>query len=112
MAAELAKKLRQSPTEPERAMWRILHPFRRAGHHFRRQVPLGPYFVDFASLSECLVIEIDGDSHATKVAEVADAERDNYLAARGFKVLRFWNNDVLRNPEGVYHAIAVLLGSS
>lgn len=111
LVTDLARKLRKSPGEPERAMWRILHPFRAAGHHFRRQVRLGPYFVDFASLTEGLIIEVDGETHTTLDAVAADAERDSYLASRGFRVLRFWNNEVMSNPEGVYQVLAAALGA-
>src|SRR3954462_484689 len=93
VSTELARKLRQQSSPPERAMWRILHQFRQQGHHFRRQVRLGPYYVDYASLEEFIVIEVDGGTHTTDEASRKDSVRDGYLKTRGFQVLRFWNND-------------------
>jgi very-short-patch-repair endonuclease len=86
-------------------MWRLLHPFRQRGVHFRRQVLIGSYYVDFACLSPGLVIEVDGDTHGTDMAKGNDAVRDDYLRGRGFLILRFWNNDVMRSPDGVYTVI-------
>jgi very-short-patch-repair endonuclease len=83
-------------------MWSILQPFRNAGYHFRRQVQLGAYYVDFVSFSHSLVIEVDGGTHTTDVAVRNDTSRDDYLKGRGFQVLRFWNNEVMMNPDGVY----------
>jgi very-short-patch-repair endonuclease len=81
-------------------MWKMLRSFRN--HHFRRQVQLGSYYVDFVSISAALVIEVDGDTHTVGATPANDELRDNYLTARGFRVLRFWNNDVMNNPDGVY----------
>jgi very-short-patch-repair endonuclease len=102
---ELSKKLRRQFGEPERAMWRILHPLRQQGYHFRRQVEIGTYFVDFACHRPATVIEVDGETHASDLAKSNDAVRDDYLQGRGYRVLRFWNNEVTGNPEGVYHVI-------
>jgi very-short-patch-repair endonuclease len=90
-------------------MWRLLYPLRRQGHHFRRQAEIGPYFVDFAFVNERLVIEVDGETHVGEAAEAVDAARDAYLKSQGFTVLRFWNNDVMQNPEGVYDTIVAAL---
>src|SRR5687767_14610690 len=87
-------------------MWRILYPFRQDGVHFRRQVQIGTYYVDFACMRPSLVIEVDGNTHGTDLAESNDAVRDDYLRGRGFRVLRFWNNDVFQNPDGVYDVIS------
>ncbi|HVX82935.1 MAG TPA: endonuclease domain-containing protein [Devosiaceae bacterium] len=111
MSNELGRRLRKISGEPERAMWRLLWPLRQVGHHFRRQTQIGPYFVDFAALAEKLVIEVDGDTHASEAAIEADAKRDSYLKSRGFTVLRFWNNDVTQNPEGVFTVISAELQS-
>ena len=70
-------------------MWRILWPFRQRGCHFRRQVQLGSYYVDFACIAAKLVIEVDGDTHGSEQGIVADGSRDEYLAGRGILVLRF-----------------------
>jgi very-short-patch-repair endonuclease len=86
-------------------MWRLLYPFRQRGMHFRRQVQIGSYYVDFACLALSLVIEVDGDTHSSDLARSNDAVRDDYLKGRGFFILRFWNNEVMQSPEGVYAAI-------
>jgi very-short-patch-repair endonuclease len=73
------------------------------GSRFRQQVPLGPYVVDFLCVKSRLIIEIDGGQHATAVE--ADEERTTWLKSRRFRVIRFWNNEVLENIEGVLAAI-------
>ena len=85
-------------TEPERRLWRVLRDSLPA-LHWRKQVPLGPYFADFASHAAKLIIELDGGQHAT--AEAYDRNRTQYLEGEGFRVLRFWNDDVLTNLDGV-----------
>jgi very-short-patch-repair endonuclease len=75
---------------------------------FRQQAPLGPYVVDFFCPERRLVIEVDGGQHATAIS--ADSERTAWLEQRGFRVIRFWNNDVLQNPDGVIAAILHALG--
>jgi very-short-patch-repair endonuclease len=86
-------------------MWAILYHFRQRGFRFRRQMNIGPYYVDFACLAPAVVIEVDGDTHAESTAQSNDAVRDDYLRGRGFRVLRFWNNDVMGNSDGVYSVI-------
>jgi very-short-patch-repair endonuclease len=73
---------------------------------FRRQHPVGPYFADFACLELALIVELDGGQHNSAAGRQGDAVRDEYLASRGFVVLRFWDNDVLRTPMAVLSAIA------
>ncbi len=90
-------------------MWRILKGFRQGGVHFRRQVHIGSYYVDLACFQPSLAIEVDGSTHGHQIAQSNDALRDDYLRGRGFRVLRFWNGDVLRNPEGVFQAVALEL---
>ncbi len=99
MANERARALRRNQTDAEKKLWSIL---RRdgLGHSFRRQHPIGPYIVDFVCLSRRLVIEADGGQHNEKQAAHDDA-RTTWLEARGYSVLRFWNNDILGNIEGV-----------
>jgi len=104
---ERAKALRASLTPPERALWEVLRAS-RLGVKFQRQVVLPPYVADFASRSARLVVELDGDSHAGREAE--DAARTAALEARGYRVVRFTNSDVLTNIEGVARAILVALG--
>jgi very-short-patch-repair endonuclease len=91
-------------TDAERAIWRIL----RQGfpdHHFRRQVPIRHFIADFACHQAKLVIEVDGSQHETEV----DAPRSAIIEAEGYKVIRFWNNEVLGNPDGVWIAIDAAL---
>jgi len=90
-------------TEPERRLWRALRDA-LPGWRWRKQVPLGPYFADFASHSAKLIIELDGGQHAS--AEDYDANRTRFLEAEGFHVLRFWNDDILTNMDGVLQRIA------
>jgi len=99
MASPIARKLRSRPTEAERKLWVLLRAKQLAGYRFRRQVPLGTYVVDFLCFSKRLILEIDGGQHA--LLEEADRARTAWLDAQGFRVLRFWNNDVLANPDGV-----------
>ena len=93
-----ARTLRRDATEAEKKLWQHLRqpPFKQ--YHFRRQATIGPYFADFASHQLRIVIEVDGGQHADNVA---DDRRTAYLASEGYLVLRFWNNDVLGNLEGV-----------
>jgi len=89
-------------TDAERRLWYRLRAHRFDGHKFKRQVPIGPYIVDFACLGQKLVIEVDSGQHAESRS---DAVRDNDLRREGFRVLRFWNNDVLQNTDGVLETI-------
>jgi very-short-patch-repair endonuclease len=109
LTTELARKLRRNPPEPERRMWAILHPLRRQGYNFRRQVEIGSYYADFACRQPALVIEVDGETHSTDLATTNDAVRDDYFTGRGYRVLRFWNNEVTHNAEGVYLTIVAAL---
>lgn len=105
----LPRKFRANPSPAEVRLWRILHGFRFDGFHFRRQVAIGSYVVDFACLHAGLVIEADGDSHGSDLARTNDATRDDYLTGRGFAVLRFSNYDIRSNGDGVFTAIAAAL---
>jgi very-short-patch-repair endonuclease len=100
-----AKRLRKDMTDAERRLWYRLRAHRFDSYKFKRQIPIGPYIVDFACLGQKLIIEVDGGQHADNSNDMA---RDNYLKAEGFRVLRFWNNDVLRNTDG---ALEVILGA-
>lgn len=102
-----AKRLRSDMTAPERMLWSALRAG-QLGIKFQRQVVLAPYIADFAARSERLVIEIDGDTHAHSVR--ADARRTQALEARGYRVLRFTNSDVMTNLEGVVRFILIALG--
>lgn len=103
-----ARQLRRDQTDAEATLWRVLRS-RGLGVKFRRQYPVGPYITDFASIERGLVVELDGSGHATPEGRAHDAERTRYLNAAGFRVLRFWNNEVLTNLDGVVQAIQAVL---
>ena len=107
MPNQNARQLRKNMTEAERALWRLLRQRQINGLRFRRQVPIDHYIVDFACLEARLVIEVDGGQH---FESQSDMKRDAYLRSQGFRVLRFWNNDVLSNPDGVHRTITDALG--
>ncbi len=90
-------------TDAEQAVWRRLRGKRPEGYRFRKQVPLGPYIVDFACMDPKLVVELGGGQHTVSAAR--DAIRTRRLEAHGFRVLRFWNNQVAANMEAVLDAI-------
>ena len=98
-----ARELRRDMTPAERKLWQVLKARQMDGHRFRRQHPMGPYVADFACLEIGVVIEVDGGQHDESEN---DLHRDRFMEAKGFKVLRFWNNDVLANLEGVCSVIA------
>jgi len=108
VSVRIARKLRNNPTEAERRLWSRLRRKQTDGHRFRRQVPLGPYVADFVCFDARLIVEADGGQHADRVAH--DSERTVWLEAQGYRVLRFWNNDVLSNTDGVIESIRVALG--
>jgi len=106
MSLRYAKKLRSNMTDAERRLWYRLRAHRFGGIKFKRQVPIGPYIVDFACLSQKLVLEIDGGQHA---GNEADLVREQKLRDEGFKVLRFWNNDVLKRTDTVLELVMAAL---
>ncbi len=106
----IAKRLRDNPTSAENHLWFHLRAKQLGGHKFRRQQPIGNYIVDFACLRQKLIIELDGGQHANQVQR--DQLRDSWLRSQGFKVLRFWNNDVFENTEGVLETILQELSPS
>ena len=97
-----ARQLRRDTTDAEKKLWQRLRQLPLSQSHFRRQATIGPYFADFACHQTRIVIEIDGGQHAQSVT---DQQRTHYLEARGYRVLRFWNNDVLANVDGVIDRI-------
>ncbi|HUC65134.1 MAG TPA: endonuclease domain-containing protein [Stellaceae bacterium] len=94
-----ARRLRRDMTEAEKIIWRLLRARQLAGYTFRRQEPIGRYIVDFVCFQPRLVVEIDGGQHADPTRY--EEERTGFLEREGFRVLRFWNNEVLENREGV-----------
>ena len=101
-----ARGLRQRQTEAEHRIWSRLRGRRLCGCKFRRQHPVGPYFADFACIEIGLAIELDGGQHAEKRAQTHDVIRSDVLAGYGLEVMRFWDNDVLRETDAVIAAIA------
>ena len=106
-----AREMRSAPTQAERKLWwHLRYRLSTPGTHFRRQVQIGRYIADFASHDLKLIIEVDGSQHGERTA--ADEERTHDLERRGYRVLRFWNNDVLRNIEGVLEVIQSAITST
>lgn len=100
-----ARNLRANPTEAERKFWTLLRGKQLLHLRFRRQQPLGPYVADFYCPAAKLVVELDGGQHASERTAAYDEGRSDYLTAHGLRVLRFWNTDLLRDPEAVLEAI-------
>jgi very-short-patch-repair endonuclease len=109
MANEVARRLRKTMTPQEVKVWVHLRSWRERGYHFRRQAPRKGYIVDFVCLKHRLVIEIDGGQHNFDSHQGRDRNRDNTLGRSGFRVLRFWNNDVDCNLAGVLESIDQVL---
>ena len=101
----LARQLRQQSTDAERILWSQLRRNALEGVKFKREHPIGPYIVDFVSLENRLIVELDGGQHNELEGQESDKERTEWLEKKGYRVLRFWNNDVLTNIEGVYNTI-------
>jgi len=89
-------------TDAEQALWKLLRRKQLDGHRIRKQVPIDQYIVDFCCLDARLIIELDGGQHSESAA---DSARDARLQSQHFRVLRFWNDDVLKNPEGVMQVV-------
>ena len=99
-----ARMMRADPTDAEQKLWRHMrHRLSKPGTHFRRQVQIGRYIADFASHKAKLIVEVDGGQHIERAAY--DTERTRMFEANGYRVLRYWNNDVLANIDGVLEDI-------
>jgi very-short-patch-repair endonuclease len=103
MDIAVARRLRKRTTDAEQKLWFFLRRRALDGCRFRRQAPIGRYFVDFICHERRLIVEVDGSQHAERQAY--DAARTQWLEAQGYKVLRFWNNDVLQNTDSVREQI-------
>ena len=98
-----ARILRHNPTEAESKLWSRLRARQLRGIHFRRQHAIGRYIVDFCAPRQKLIIELDGSQHLDR--EEQDQERTSFLTTKGYRVLRFWNHEVMNNLQGVITAI-------
>ena len=107
---ERSRQLRNNPTLAEKKLWTVLRNRQRGGVRFNRQVPIGSYICDFVARTEKLVIELDGGQHSAQADY--DTARTTCLRAKGYRVIRFWNNDVLENLEGVVSKIERILKDS
>jgi very-short-patch-repair endonuclease len=105
-----AKAMRSEMTEAELKLWNALRANRLMGLKFRRQVPIGPYIVDFACPSKRLIVEADGSQHADDMAY--DAKRTAFLEQSGWTILRFWNDDVMKDIDGACQHIVSAAGFS
>jgi very-short-patch-repair endonuclease len=104
-----ARALRSRMTDAERKLWFALKDRRFDAFKFRRQVPIGPYIADFLCFESRLIVEVDGGQHAESARDV---ERDAWLMRNAFRVVRYWNNDVLQNLEGVLTDLAAELNKT
>jgi len=108
----VARRLRANATGAEVRLWKMLRQLPASGTHFRHQVPIGPYVADFACLALRLVIEIDGSQHARGSRAARDEARSKWSEREGFKVIRFWNNDIFEDREAILNSIyAAMYGS-
>lgn len=99
-----ARQLRRDQTDAEQRLWAKLRDRQLCSAKFRRQHTIGPFVADFYCPQGKLIVELDGGQHAEEIA--ADQQRSRFLEAQGYRVLRFWNHDVLRNTEAVLERIA------
>ena len=105
MANSRARQLRKTMTPQEVRLWVHLRSWKSRGYHFRRQAPRDGYVLDFVCLRGRVIVEVDGGQHNFGSQEIRDRDRDAHFAKEGFKILRFWNNEVDKNLAGVLEAI-------
>jgi len=103
-AKTAARRLRKQQTDAEAKLWSCLRRRRLKGLHFRRQSPIGPYVADFVCTDSRVIVELDGGQHTWRTDQ--DARRTEWLESQGYRVIRFWNNEVTNNIEGVLETIA------
>jgi very-short-patch-repair endonuclease len=106
-STDAAKKLRKNPTRAENLLWQKLRNRQSEGFKFRRQQPVGSYILDFVNFKKRIVIEVDGCQHA--ILKDKDKKRDAWLNSEGFELMRFWNNDVFENLDGILQVIRTKL---
>jgi very-short-patch-repair endonuclease len=104
-----AKTMRHVPTDTEKKFWWLVRDRRLGGYKFKRQHPIGNYIADFVCLDAGLIVELDGSQHAEQ--REYDAERDAFFESQGFRVVRFWNAEFLKNQDGVARQLLALLDS-
>ena len=105
---ERARQLRREQTNAEKKLWACLRSRQLGDFKFRRQFVIGPFIADFCCFEQRLLVELDGGQHGDQIA--ADRRRSDFLLARGYHVLRFWDNEVMKNIRGVLQQIADALG--
>ena len=103
---DFVKQLRVQMTDAERLLWKHLRAHRLNGEKFRRQQPIGLYVVDFVHFSTRLIVEADGGQHNESAS---DAQRDTWLVSQGFRVLRFWNHEILNNTDAVLESVLMAM---
>ncbi|WP_180898383.1 endonuclease domain-containing protein [Martelella soudanensis] len=106
ISTQYARALRRNETDAEKMLWREIRNRNLNGFKFVRQYPIGPYITDFACREKALVVELDGAQHAENIRDV---ERTRYINRTGFSVIRFWNEEVLREPDDVLETIVAIL---
>ena len=111
MASEQARTLRKQMTRQEVRLWGKLRQLRELGFHFRRQSPISSYVVDFECRRRKLIVEVDGGQHGVEKHIAADSKRDRVLERAGYRILRFWNNEVDQEMEGVVETILAALAN-
>lgn len=99
---DFAKDMRHEPTKAENLLWQMLRGKKLEGMKFRRQEPLGPYIVDFLCHDHKLIIEADGNQHAQSASDI---DRDSYFESQGYRVLRFWNDEIENDCDAVAQKI-------
>jgi adenine-specific DNA-methyltransferase len=107
---DFARRLRRDQTAVERKLWYALRDRRLYGFKFRRQQPIGSYVVDFVCFEEKLIVELDGGQHGFDEKLAADAARTAYLQNEGFRVMRYWNSELVENLDGAMEGICRELG--
>jgi very-short-patch-repair endonuclease len=104
-----ARRMRTNATDAEARLWKHLRHHPMIGSHFRRQVVIGPYIADFACMAARLIVEVDGSQHGRRLDAARDDMRTKWFKSEGYRVIRFWNNDIFMNTDGVLSEIHAAL---